>query len=640
MYNVIDIFSESGPLAKNLDDYTVRHEQQELSVLIAAAIGNHESLVCEAGTGTGKTFAYLVPAILSGRKIIISTGTKHLQDQLFNKDLPIVKRALAVPLNATLLKGRANYLCKQRLVESEKDGRTVSGQQKDILVSLRRWLAQTTTGDLTEFADLPEQSPLRLSVTSTTENCLGQDCEFYEECFVLRARRKANEADLVIVNHHLLLADLALRESGFGEILPKADCIIFDEAHQLPELATDFFSTTISSRQVLGLITDSRLAWHNDAADVKEIPQLLDSLQLAVRRLRLAFGTHDQRVAWIDVSGDENVASCMNELHKELAGLENVFDQMAARSRSLDNCWRRCSELLLLIDNFRSREQSDIIQWLETRGHGFLLYQTPLDISQAFQARLAEHACECIYTSATLAVDNDFTHFSRQLGLENISSRAWASPFDFTTQALLYLPEDMPEPGEPVYTAAVLSAALPVIRASKGHAFLLFTSHRALQQAAELIRGQTDYPVLVQGTAPRTELLEKFRNTKHAVLLGTSSFWEGVDVKGQALSCVIIDKLPFAPPDDPVFRARSARMQEQGINPFLQYQLPQAIITLKQGVGRLIRDKTDYGVLMLCDPRLITRSYGRKFISSLPGMKVTNNIKDVENFYTERAIEN
>ena len=636
MHNVIDIFSESGPLAKCMDDYTVRNEQEELAASISAAIDNHESLVCEAGTGTGKTFAYLVPAILSGRKTIISTGTKHLQDQLFNKDLPVVMRALAVPVNAALLKGRANYLCKQRLVEYEKDGKIFSGQQSDLLISIRQWLAQTATGDLTELADLPEQSPLKIAVTSTTENCLGQECEFYEECFVLRARRKANEADLVIVNHHLLLADLALRETGFGEILPKADYIIFDEAHQLPELATDFFGTTISSRQLLGLINDSRVAWHNDASDVTEFPQLLDSLQVCIQRLRLAFGNQDRRLAWHETGTDAKVTICMDELCQSLAVLEQALDQMAPRSRALDNCWRRCGDLLLLLDNFRSRADVEVIQWLETRGQGFLLYQTPLDISELFQLRLAEHGCECIYTSATLAVDNDFTHFSRQLGLDNTPTRTWASPFDFSTQALLYLPDDMPDPGEPVYTAAVISAALPVIRASAGHAFLLFTSHRALRQAAELVRGQIDYPVLVQGTAPRTELLEKFRTTKHAVLLGTNSFWEGVDVKGQALSCVIIDKLPFAPPDDPVFRARSARMQEQGINPFLEYQLPQAIIALKQGVGRLIRDNTDYGVLMICDPRLISRSYGRKFIASLPGMKITNSIKDVENFYSTR----
>lgn len=636
MHNVIDIFSDAGPLSRCMDDYTVRIEQQELSGLIAAAIDNHESLVCEAGTGTGKTFAYLVPAILSGKKIIISTGTKHLQDQLFHKDLPIVTRALAVPVNTALLKGRANYLCKHRLVEYEKDGKTFTGQQSNRLLSIRQWLSQTATGDLTELADLPEQSPLKIAITSTTENCLGQECEFYEECFVLKARRRANEADLVIVNHHLLLADLALRETGFGEILPKADYIIFDEAHQLPELATDFFGTTISSRQLLGLINDSRVAWHNDAGDVKEFPQLLDSLQVCIQRLRLAFGNQDQRLTWHETSKDAKVTFCMNEVCQSLVALEQALDQMAARSKALDNCWRRCGDLLLLIENFRSREDTEVIQWLETRGQGFLLYQTPLDISELFQLRLAEHECECIYTSATLAVDNNFTHFSRQLGLDNTPTRTWASPFDFSTQALLYLPDDMPDPGEPVYTAAVISTAIPVIRASEGHTFLLFTSHRALQQAAELIRGKVDYPVLVQGTAPRTELLEKFRTTKHAVLLGTNSFWEGVDVKGQALSCVIIDKLPFAPPDDPVFRARSARMQEQGINPFMEYQLPQAIITLKQGVGRLIRDNTDYGVLMICDPRLITRSYGRKFISSLPGMKITNDIKDVENFFSSR----
>ena len=600
-------------------------------------MADEESLICEAGTGTGKTFAYLVPALMSGKKIIISTGTKHLQDQLFYKDLPVVSRALGLPVNTTLLKGRANYLCKFRLVEYEKHNRAMPVQLQDSLVSIKHWSAQTATGDLTELADLPENSPVQSGITSTADNCLGQNCEFYDECFVLKARRNANEADLVIVNHHLLMADLALRDTGFGEVLPKASFIIFDEAHQLPELAADFFGSTVSSRQLLELINDTRAAYLSDANDVPGFTEIPDVLQTSLQKFRLTLGNSDRRSAWLEVSVDKSISGTFDVLYEKLAALESALDQLSSRSKSLENCWKRAGNLLGMLKDFRERESDEFVQWLESRSHGFLLHQTPLDISSIFQQHLSQHECQCIYTSATLAVGDDFSHFAGQLGLNEIKSQTWPSPFDYQKQALLYLPENMPEPGGSAYTSAVINAALPVIQASQGHAFILFTSHRALREATDLIKNKLDYPILVQGDAPRTELLETFRRTKHAVLLGTSSFWEGVDVKGQALSSVIIDKLPFAAPDDPVFRARAVKMQEQGINPFMDYQLPQAIIVLKQGVGRLIRDMNDYGVLMICDPRLRSKSYGKKFLNSLPRMNITGNIADVENFFITRV---
>jgi len=631
-----EFLSERGPLARRLEDYSVRPMQQEMAAEVQAALGNHESLICEAGTGTGKTFAYLVPSLLSGKKIIISTGTRHLQDQLYFKDLPIITAAAGVPVRCALLKGRNNYLCRQRLQETEKDGRSLSSQQHSLLATIRSWLAQTETGDLTELADLSDKSPFKLSITSTTENCLGQECEYFDDCFVFRARKMAAEAQLVIVNHHLLLADLSLRESGFGEVLPKADSIIFDEAHQLPELAAEFFSESLSSRQILELINDSRLAQHNDAGDVQGFGAILDRLQRAVQDLRLALGKGDARRAWQDLTTDAPVMRAAADLAQALQALEQALDPLAQRSRALDNCWRRCGNLMQMLVAFREREQADRVQWVETRGIGFLLHQTPLDVSEVFQARIAQHECSCIYTSATLAVGNDFSHFATELGLAGVRALSWPSPFDYAHQTLLYLPQDMPDPGDPSYTAHVVNAALPVITASAGHAFVLFTSHRALKEAAPLIMSRTDYPVLVQGDAGKTGLLETFRNTRHAVLLGTASFWEGVDVRGEALSSVIIDKLPFAPPDDPVFRARAARMQEQGKNPFMEYQLPQAIINLKQGVGRLIRDRQDYGVMMICDPRLLTKSYGRKFLASLPQMPLTQDLREVEEFFSAR----
>ena len=636
MFDVHDILSETGPLADCIDGFTVRPQQQQLAQTIAEVLNNDDSLVCEAGTGTGKTFAYLIPALLSGKRVIISTGTKHLQDQLYYKDLPIVREALNVPIVTALLKGRANYLCLHRLEYGDENFRYISKEDLSELPRIKQWATQTDKGDLAELIDLPEDAAIRSQIVSSTENCLGQECSFYDDCFVFKARRKANEAEVIVVNHHLLLADLALRESGFGEVLPKADTIIFDEAHQLPALASEFFSQTLSSRQLTELFNDTTVAYLTDAGDMKEVQDEIRVLQTSLRKLRLSFGRKERRSAWNEVLSDKKIKEALKEFLNHLISLEKCLDVLAERSKSLENCWRRCSNMIETLQTFMERETEDMIQWLETRGQGFLLHQTPLDISSTFQARLAEHGCNSIYTSATLSVAEDFSHFSDQLGLSETNAQSWSSPFDYQKQALLYLPQGMPEPNESVYTEAVINMALPVIEASQGHAFLLFTSHRAMNEAHRLLAERIDYPLLKQGDAPRSELMQSFRKTKHAVLMGTSSFWEGVDVRGKALSCVIIDKLPFAPPDDPVFRARAAKMQENGQNPFMTYQVPQAVISLKQGVGRLIRDINDYGVLMICDPRLMSKSYGKIFLKSLPNMKRSTELADVDSFFFER----
>ena len=636
MFSVHDILSETGPFADCLDGFTVRPQQQQLAQTIAEVLSNDDSLVCEAGTGTGKTFAYLVPVLLSGKRVIISTGTKHLQDQLYYKDLPIVRKALNVPVVTALLKGRANYLCLHRLEYGDENFSYISKEDLSELPMIKQWATQTDKGDLAELTNLPEDAAIRSRIVSSAENCLGQDCSFYDDCFVFKARRKANEAEVIIVNHHLLLADLALRESGFGEVLPKADTIIFDEAHQLPDLASDFFSQTLSSRQFTELFNDTTVAYLTDASDMEEVQDEIRESQTSLRKLRLSFGRKERRSAWNEVFVDKEIKEALQDFLDHLITLEKYLDILAERSKSLENCWRRCSNMIEMLQTFMERETEELIQWLETRGQGFLLHQTPLDISAIFQARLAEHGCNCIYTSATLSVAGDFTHFTDQLGLSQTNAQSWSSPFDYQKQALLYLPQGMPEPGESIYTEAVINMALPVIEASQGHAFLLFTSHRAMNEAYRLLAGRIDYPLLRQGDAPRSELLQSFRITKHAVLLGTNSFWEGVDVRGKALSCVIIDKLPFAPPDDPVFRARAAKMQENGQNPFMTYQVPKAVINLKQGVGRLIRDANDYGVLMICDPRLISKAYGKVFLNSLPNMRRSTELADVDEFFFEK----
>ncbi len=636
MFNVHDILSETGPFVNCIDGFTVRPQQQQLAQTIAEVLSNDDSLVCEAGTGTGKTFAYLVPVLLSGKRVIISTGTKHLQDQLYYKDLPIVRKALNVPVVTALLKGRANYLCLHRLEYGDENFSYISKEDLSELPMIKQWATQTDKGDLAELTNLPEDAAIRSRIVSSAENCLGQDCSFYDNCFVFKARRKANEAEVIVVNHHLLLADLALRESGFGEVLPKADTIIFDEAHQLPDLASDFFSQTLSSRQFTELFNDTTVAYLTDASDMEEVQDEIRESQTSMRKLRLSFGRKERRSAWNEVFADKEIKEALQDFLDHLITLEKYLDILAERSKSLENCWRRCSNMIEMLQTFMERETEDLIQWLETRGQGFLLHQTPLDISAIFQARLAEHGCNCIYTSATLSVAGDFTYFTDQLGLSQTNAQSWSSPFDFQKQALLYLPQGMPEPGESIYTEAVINMALPVIEASQGHAFLLFTSHRAMNEAYRLLAGRIDYPLLRQGDAPRSELLQSFRITKHAVLLGTNSFWEGVDVRGRALSCVIIDKLPFAPPDDPVFRARAAKMQENGQNPFMTYQVPKAVINLKQGVGRLIRDANDYGVLMICDPRLISKAYGKVFLNSLPNMRRSTELADVDEFFFEK----
>jgi ATP-dependent DNA helicase DinG len=634
MLTPVDILSAEGPLAELIPGYTVRPQQIEMAEAIAEAMLRHESLICEAGTGTGKTFAYLVPAILSGLKVVISTGTKHLQDQLYLRDLQIIQQAIGRPLHTALLKGRANYLCLHHLDQAEADRGGMNAANVTYLHGIRRWSQQTRSGDLAELSDLPEEAIVRKFVTSTTENCLGQECNFYDNCFVFRARREAGQADLTVVNHHLLLADMALREQGYGELLPVADVVIFDEAHQLPELASEFFSQTLSSHQFNELLQDSKQAYFSEAADMPDFLPVLDKVDTAVKQLRLSFGTTEGRVAWYQLRDRNEVKAALSQLLERCYDMQQLLDAFANRGKDLDNCFKRCTAMMNGLDRYLESHSDDYIQWLEIRGHAFLLHQTPLDIADSFQTHMAEYDCLCIYTSATLTVKDSFDHFTARLGLHEVNQRGWNSPFDFKKQALLYLPTGLPDPRSDGYTEKVLDMAVPILELTRGRAFFLFTSHRALQIAAGIIKDKIAYPVFVQGDAPRTELLETFRTTPHAVLLGTQSFWEGVDVKGQALSCVIIDKLPFAAPDDPVLQARMKKLEEQGRSPFMDYQVPEAVITLRQGVGRLIRDDGDYGVLMICDPRLTGKAYGRIFLNSLPVMRRTSLLADVQDFFS------
>ena len=633
MLNVADLLGADGPLARHLPGFAPRRQQQEMAARIEAVLTAGGVLVCEAGTGTGKTLAYLVPALRSGRRVIVSTATRTLQDQLHQRDIPLVRKALASPLRHAMLKGRANYLCRYRLQLAAQAGHDRSPHYADHYRRIRLWAARTESGDVEELGGVPADSPVWPQVTSTTDNCLGQDCPEFSACHLMKARRAAQEADLVVINHHLLFSDMMLREGGFGELLPGADAFIIDEAHQLPEIASRFFGCAVSAHQLLELGRDAVKA-AQEAGDMPGLPEQVLALEEAVVALRRALGAPGQRLPWQAVRDEAPVRERLEEARSRLRVLGETLEQVAERDKALDHCWQRSRRLAERLAPFTAEPDDGRITWLETTRRGFVLHDTPLEIAATFQACMERYRSSWVFTSATLAVGDRFDHFTARLGIEGAETARWESPFDYASHALLYLPPGLPEPGAREYTAAVVRASLPVLQASGGRAFLLFTSHRALREAAALLRDHDlSYPLLVQGEAPRSELLADFRRLGNAVLLGTSSFWEGVDVRGEALSCVVVDKLPFAPPDDPVFQARAEALRRAGSNPFRECQLPHAVITLKQGVGRLIRDVDDRGVLMLCDPRLLSRSYGRVFLGNLPSMPHSRRLADVEAFF-------
>ena len=626
------LLGADGPFAREVPGFTPRAVQQAMAAAVAAAIEDGHTLIAEAGTGTGKTFAYLVPALLSGKRVILSTGTKALQDQLFHRDLPRVRSVLGARLSAALLKGRANYLCLHRLEQARHDGRFATREQVAHLQAIRAWSTATASGDRAELAELPEDSPLWPRVTSTPDNCLGSECPFFSECFVVKARRAAQEADLVVVNHHLLCADLAIRQEGFGEILPGAHAFILDEAHQIPELAGQFFSVSLSTRQLTELAHDALAECGQVSGALGLVQPVVEPLVPTLRRLRLALDRFPSKGAFVQVEGDSDVERELDALRTALGDLADTLSKHAERSRGLAALHERAAGYAARLAHLCDGTARDAVHWYELSAQGLALHATPLDLSQPLRAQREQSRAAWIFTSATLSVERRFDHFAHQLGIDDPRTLALDSPFDYSRQALAYLPPGLPEPNAPEFTAQLIEAVLPVLAASRGRAFLLFTSHRALRRAAELLDGRVDYPLFVQGSAPRHQLLTGFRESGNGVLLGAASFWEGVDVAGDALSVVVIDKLPFAAPDDPVLVARLDALRERGLNPFTAWQIPTAVIALRQGAGRLIRDIHDRGVLVLCDPRLTTRGYGRQFLASLPAMPRTRLLADVQDF--------
>ena len=614
---------------------------------VGEALARRSALVVEAGTGTGKTFSYLVPALLSGARILISTGTRALQDQLFSKDLPFVARALGRPARVAVLKGRANYLCHRRLSQAQAQ-LELDGKGADrALERVRRWSRMTRSGDLAEVRGLSDSHPIWPTVTSTRDNCVGVHCEDFSRCHVASARRAAQEADIVIVNHHLLLADLVLKEDGFGDILGSADALILDEAHQLPDLATQFLGANFSSRRIEGVLKGVRIELDGAGQGhpglvpgevTVRIGRALGEVEEAMHALALELPRGAVRVAWSEMPLE--FATIALQLGQCLLGLESALCAAGADT-PLAHIGARAGELAVALESIAAASSAQGARTVETTPRGFALTLLPFDIAERFQALLRARNCAWVFTSATLSVGDDFSHFSKRLGFIGAEELKIDSPFDYARQGLLYLPAGLPNPANPAYVEAVVATALPLIDASRGGAFVLFTSHRALARAAALVRAHWGDPaphhLYVQGEAPRERLLEDFRADGNGVLLGTASFWEGVDVKGDALRLVIIDKLPFASPEDPLVKARVEHLQMRGGNAFRDYQLPEAALALKQGVGRLIRSEDDFGAVAICDPRLIEKSYGKVFLAALPPMSVTRDEHETLKFLRRHA---
>lgn len=652
MIDLKPIFGPGGTLERAIPGFKHRPQQVEFADAVLQAIEAGGVLIAEAGTGTGKTFAYLVPALLAGGRVILSTGTKTLQDQLFHRDLPRVRAALGLPVDTALLKGRANYVCLHHLEVAASQGSFAAREDVAHIHKIRSFAKRTMSGDKSECADVPETSAAWAQATSTRENCLGSACGFYQDCFVMKARKRASEADLIVVNHHLFFADVALRDEGAADLLPAANTVIFDEAHHLPDLARLFFGQSMSTTHLVELARDARIAEAQHARESTELGDAAAAVEKAARDVRLALGNATGRTALAAIRDRKAFDRALDALGLELGTLAERLQAQEERAEEIRNCRVRATGLLGRIAEWREadsrpREENaygettgaEVVRWIEAYAHSAALHVTPLDVAKIFHAQMEGGKRAWVFTSATLSVNGDFSHYQAEMGLAGAEMRSWPSPFDFQRQALLYVPEGLPDPNSEGFVAAVIDAAWPVVRASGGHAFLLFTSLRAMDRgherlAAKLKAEGLDWPLLLQGTGSKNELLERFRRSPNAVLVASQSFWEGVDVKGEQLSVVVIDRLPFNPPDDPVLAACIERINRAGGNAFMDYQVPRAVIALKQGAGRLIRDETDRGALVICDPRLVDKPYGKRIWRALPPFRRTRLLADVEGFFS------
>lgn len=632
MTQIKDVFSANGLLAETIDGFVLRDAQTDMAKAVKQALDKNRCLIVEAGTGTGKTFAYLVPALLAKGKTIISTGTKNLQEQLFHRDLPIVKKALASRRKTALLKGRANYLCLHRLSQHGGNSTLLEQDVLGQLSEVKAWSTTTKSGDMGELKSLPEDAKVLPLVTSTVDNCLGRDCPDYEECYLVKARRKALDADVIVVNHHLFFADMALKDTGFGELIPEADAIIFDEAHQIPEIASDYFGESLSTRQIHDLAKDITLLVRTVVKDAGQLDVAAEKCRLLSSDLRLMFPETPQRGNWAEALARDEVKLATGKLAEALGVLHEVCKLHIGRDKELDNLYERVVNMREQLDGLCNTEQEKVSLWYETTPRHLVMHLTPLSIAAKFRRFVSSPPRGWVFTSATLMVEGGFEHFQRRMGLEDATTLGLDSPFDYQRQALLCVPRYLPEPNSLAMRDTLFETAKRLIKASQGRCFLLFTSHAMLREIAGRLEDEVDNPLLVQGSTTKRALLDAYLSDSNAVLLGTGAFWEGVDVRGNDLVCVMIDKLPFASPDDPLLQARIEDVKKRGANPFAAIQIPQAVITLKQGAGRLIRDPGDKGVLVICDNRLVTKPYASTFLASLPDMRRTRSLSEVETF--------
>ncbi|MFZ9085327.1 MAG: ATP-dependent DNA helicase [Steroidobacteraceae bacterium] len=641
MSQIAELLGPDGPLVGAIPAFEHRPEQQTMAAWVDEALAGRGTLAVEAGTGTGKTYAYLVPALLSGLRVVVSTATRTLQDQLYHRDLPMLAAALGRPVKVTLLKGRSNYLCKHRLAglaQTPELPGLAAAPTRAALGRVLEWAGVTRMGDVSEVDDLPDDHPVWPAVTSTRENCLGIECPEIGRCHLVKARREAQSADVVVVNHHLLLADMAIREEGFGELLPGADAVILDEAHQVPETAAKFFGQQLSSRRVIGLARDLLPELMRTGLVDPLFREALSAMEEEVAAALKSLGRGQDRTDWAALP--DAFIEGLRQLVLAIERLAQLLESAASDDPGLRACLRRGTSLVEEMGQWLARSDEEGLRWVDLAGRSFTLGFSPFEVADRLGGLMRERPCSWIFTSATLAVGDDFSHFLKRIGASDARTLRLDSPFDYDQQCLLCLPDGLPEPADPEHTTAVLTLALPLIEAAGGRTFLLFTSHRALREAARLLRARAhfadDYELLVQGEAPRDVLLRRFRERPASVLLGSASFWEGVDVRGTGLVVVVIDKLPFAAPDDPLLKARLEGITREGGNPFMQHQLPQAVLALKQGFGRLIRDREDFGVVLIGDRRLRTRAYGRTFIESLPPARRVSDVEQAAGFLRDR----
>ncbi|MBT1450946.1 ATP-dependent DNA helicase [Glaciecola sp. XM2] len=632
MTAVTDFFQDNGPLSEIIAGYKVRDAQVALSEAVEQAIGDKTTLIAEAGTGTGKTFAYLVPALLSKKKVIISTGTKNLQEQLYNRDLPLIKNAIDKTQDSALLKGRSNYLCLQRLKLNGGEHMRLEKETLNEYSIIKKWSLNTTTGDIGELSSLPDNAKVIPLVTSTVDNCLGKDCSEYQDCYLMKARKKAMEADVIVVNHHLFFADLSLKEGGFGELIPDVDLIVFDEAHLIPDIASEYFGEAISSRQLDDILSDLSKQQRVSLKDADQIQLLCEKARQFIADLRMQFDIEPKRGDWDEAIDQKNLTGLLDQINTQLKRLLDVLAVHSGRDKDIDQYAEKLHESCQTFTRLMDTKKPDVSFWYETTRRHIVLHMTPLSIADKFSKIVYKSNAAWVFTSATLTVDNSFEHYQNQMGLNDADVIEMDSPFDYQNQAMLCVPRYLPEPHERSISTHLVKIAIRLIDAAKGRAFLLFTSHHMMREVARQVREMIDTEILVQGESTKSSLLEDFKNIPSSALFATGSFWEGVDVKGDALLCVMIDKLPFASPDDPLLQARIKDCKAKGGNAFASIQIPQAVIALKQGAGRLIRDSSDTGVLVICDNRLLTKQYGQTFIASLPPMRRTRSLDKVCEF--------